>query len=125
MQRIEDACIGNRAVKEGEVVANSTLEQLYFLRDQPDARAQLGLARRSQINAAQPEGAVGRVVEPEQQAGDGCLAAACVSQYAEYPARSHEKRDIMEDRDIGHVGERDVLYVHLEWPLRQRHRWSA
>jgi hypothetical protein len=100
MQRVEDVCIENRAVEESQVVANSTLEQRYVLRDQPDASAQLGLARRSQINAAQPEGAVGRVVEPEQQSGDGRLAAAHVSQYAEDPTRSHGKRDIVEDRDI-------------------------
>ena len=86
-------------------------EELHLLGDDGDAAAQLGGPCVAQVDAADPDRAVGDIPEPQQQAADGRLAASRSPDDPEDRARLEVQVDVVQDRTTFVVGERDVVEV--------------
>ena len=73
------------------------MEQLHVLGDERGAGANVGEARLAQVDASEPHRPARRVIKPQQQSRDGCLAAAGPAQQPEHAARSDVERHVAKD----------------------------
>ena len=111
--------VGDIAIKERDVVAKRAAEELDVLRDEPDPFAQGREGHGTDVGTAEPDDAVRRVVQPEEQPRDRGLAGARATEQPEHLAGLDATRDVAQDR-LGLVGERSV--VELD---RQCARWEG
>ena len=105
--------------EQREVVAERGLEQLDVLGDDSHRAAEFVQREIAYVDAVDAHAAAGRVVEPQQQAGQRALSASGAPDDAQDMTGGQRERHIVERERTIAVRERHVLELHRERARRQ------
>ena len=114
MDHIQDSCIGNIGIEEGQVVTNTRMKQLYVLGDDANPLAQLLNGHIPNKGIAQSHPAFLRIIEPEEQARQGGLTTASADFSAQSDQTALRGRATFVDYD-GRVYQAMGFSVDAQW----------
>ena len=113
--------VGRPLVTEAQVGGDGPAEQERLLGDEPDALPEHLAIERSDIDAIDEHGALGRVVQARDQVHDGGLAAAGASDDGRGLAGPRLERDGVQHRVLGAgIAEADIAELDQSGPLDDR-----